>query len=185
MINKLLFVSVFVSVSLFAAEMSEADINKSKSIAGSMKKGLGGMLKQKLEKEGPVAAFSFCADNAIPATKKIAEENNVTIKRVSTKLRNPALNTPDSLDNEALAEFSKYKNENEAPKYLVLKDKKTGVARFYEPMYVMGMCLACHGEPSKMPEGVKSQISAKYPNDKAIDYKTGDFRGLIAIELKK
>ena len=184
--QKSLLILSLISSFVFASEhMSEADINKSIAIAGSMKKGLGGMLKQKLEKEGPVVAFAFCAEAAAPATQKIATENNVTIKRVTTKLRNPVLNTPDELDNNALAEYAKYKSEAEAPKHLVLKDTKSGVVRFYEPMYIMGMCLACHGESSKMQEGVKTQITAKYPTDKAVDYKMGEFRGLIAIEPKK
>lgn len=173
------------SFAFAAPAMSEQDINKSQAIAGSMKKGLGGMLKQKLEKDGPTAAFDFCSEAAMPATKKAMDENNVSIKRVSTKLRNISANKPDELDEKALSEFAKYKTEASAPKHLVLKDEKSGAVRFYEPMYVIGMCLACHGETAKMQEGVKSQISAKYPNDRAVDYKVGDFRGLIAIELKK
>ena len=186
MFKKTLIIVSAISIGAFAAEyMSEADINKSKAIAGSMKKGLGGMLKQKIEKDGPVVAFGFCSERAIPSTKNIATENNATIKRVSTKLRNSVENTPDPLDEKALSEYSKYKNEAEAPKYLVMKDAKSGAVKFYEPMYVAGMCLNCHGETAKMQDGIKTQISAKYPHDKAVDYKVGDFRGLISVELKK
>lgn len=186
MFKKQFFLIGLLTASLFSANvaMSDADINKSQSIAGGMKKGLGGLLKQKLEKEGPVAAFGFCSDVAMGSTSKIAYENNASIKRVSSKLRNQQ-NKPDELDLKALKEYEAFKNELQAPKYLVLKDPKSGATKFYEPMYVMGMCLACHGEPSKMQDGVKTQISQKYPADQAVGYQIGDFRGLIAIELKK
>jgi hypothetical protein len=185
MIKKITLTICASSVFLLASDaMNEQDINKSHSVAVAMKKGLGGLLKQKLEKEGPVAAFGFCSDAAMPTTKKIADENNATVKRVTNKTRNPN-NAPDAMDSKALAEFEKYKTEAAAPKYLVLKDEKSGVVKYYEPMYVMGMCLACHGDLAKMPEAVKAGLAAKYPHDKAIRYKVGDFRGLIAVELKK
>lgn len=183
--KSLVAVAILYSGAFAVEDMSQADINKSQLIAASMKKGLGGLLKQKLEKDGPVAAFSFCSEKAITSTKKIAEDNNATIKRVSVKLRNNMANKPDALDAQALSAYEKFKNESDAPKYLVLRDAKSGVVRFYEPMYVVGMCLGCHGDYSKIQDGIKSQITQKYPSDKAVDYKVGDFRGLIAVELKK
>jgi Protein of unknown function (DUF3365) len=179
----LLLLPILASAVLAAELMSELDVNKSKTITTSMKKGLGGMLKQKLEKEGPSDAFTFCSEVALSTTKKMSGENNVTIKRVSEKLRNP-INTPDELDTKALNEYAKYKNETEAPNYLVLKDEKSGAVRFYEPMYTVGMCLTCHGKPVNMSAGVKALIEKKYPSDKAIGYEAGEFRGLIVIEKR-
>jgi Protein of unknown function (DUF3365) len=179
----LLLLPILVSAVLAAELMSEMDINKSKAITSSMKKGLGGMLKQKLEKDGSSDAFVFCSEVAMATTKKMSDENNVTIKRVSEKLRNP-LNAADELDTKALREYAKYKNEADAPKHLVLKDDKSGVVRFYEPMYVVGMCLTCHGKSVNMSAGVKSLIEKKYPNDKATGYEAEEFRGLIVIEKR-
>jgi len=182
--RKILLILPLVASAMLAAElMSEADINKSKSVTMTMKKGLGGLLKQKLEIDGPSGAFEFCSEVAMPTTKKIADENNVSIKRVSEKLRNP-INTPDELDMKALKEYAKYKSEAEAPKFLVLKDDKSGAVRFYEPMYTVGMCLTCHGKPVNMSAGVKSLIEKKYPSDKAVGYEAEQFRGLITIQKR-
>jgi cytochrome c553 len=179
----LLLLPVLASAVLATELMSEQDINKSKTITANMKKGLGGMLKQKLESEGKSEAFAFCSEVAMSATKKISDENNVTVRRVSEKLRNP-LNAPDALDTKALKEYAKYKNETEAPKHLALKDEKSGAMRFYEPMYTVGMCLTCHGKPVNMSAGVKDLIEKKYPSDKAIGYEAEEFRGLIVIEKR-
>jgi len=182
----LLLLSLFLApYVLIAADMSkDDDLNKSKTVAINLKKTLGGLLKQKLQTDGPAGALVFCSDSAMPLTKRIAEENEAVVRRVSFKNRN-SLNLPDELDSKALNEYAKYKNEAEAPKYLVLKDEKTGGSRYYEPMYVVGMCLVCHGDTAKMSEAVKSELAKKYPNDKAVGYNAGDFRGLIVVELKK
>ena len=44
---------------------------------------------------------------------------------------------------------------------------------YVEPIYVQGICLTCHG--SGVPEIVLDEIKVLYPQDKAVDFKLGEF----------
>jgi cytochrome c len=47
------------------------------------------------------------------------------------------------------------------------------------------LCLNCHGEPGKqINEATFNAIKAKYPKDKAMGYKEGDFRGLWVVKVR-
>ena len=49
-----------------------------------------------------------------------------------------------------------------------------------------GLCLNCHGEPGKeINESTLEKINSLYPEDKAIDFKVGDLRGMWSIEMPK
>ena len=52
---------------------------------------------------------------------------------------------------------------------------------YVEPIYLQPLCVQCHGE-SVAPE-VASALLAAYPDDKARDYRVGDFRGLFWAEV--
>jgi len=58
------------------------------------------------------------------------------------------------------------------------------VYRYYFPLKVLKLCLTCHGTPGKdiKPE-VYEAIKRKYPEDKAIGYREGDFRGVVRVEI--
>ena len=55
---------------------------------------------------------------------------------------------------------------------------------YYKPMKVKDVCLNCHGDVSKMKEGVASKLKELYPQDMAVNYKQGDFSGLISIRFE-
>lgn len=51
-------------------------------------------------------------------------------------------------------------------------------------MVVKTKCLLCHGDAETRLPDVAKRITKYYPDDKAIDYQEGDFRGLIRIEMR-
>jgi hypothetical protein len=51
---------------------------------------------------------------------------------------------------------------------------------YAEPIFLKPLCLTCHGE-SLAPD-VAARINELYPEDRALGFETGDFRGVFWIE---
>jgi cytochrome c551/c552 len=56
--------------------------------------------------------------------------------------------------------------------------------RFYKAITMEQACLKCHGSSSSMSEAVRRELAAAYPEDKAVGYREGDFRGIISVTVK-
>jgi len=149
-------------------------------------KKLLGEVTTSLEEKGPEATIGYCSERAYPLTDSISEAFGVKIKRTTFKYRNPK-NKPDKYEEEALKYFAKFfKEGKKPPKYYVQRVKMGDriVYRYYFPLKVLKLCLNCHGVPGKdiKPEVYKA-IKDKYPEDRAINYKEGDFRGVVRVEI--
>lgn len=91
---------------------------------------------------------------------------------VSDRPRNPT-NMANTRQLEAIEYFKKYKEKeslfiNNGDKYY-----------YSQPLYITEACLKCHGKKEDAPDVVRN----KY--DKAYDYKLGDLRGIIDIEVSQ
>lgn len=71
--------------------------------------------------------------------------------------------------------------EGKNPKFFI--QKLEDGYRYYKPLKVKTICLTCHGETSLMDKKLLEKIKKLYPDDKAINYKEGDFRGVIRIYI--
>ena len=57
--------------------------------------------------------------------------------------------------------------------------------RYFRYMKAIPMgqpCLPCHGPVATLSEGVKAQLAAEYPHDRAVDYQIGQVRGAVSIK---
>lgn len=106
--------------------------------------------------------------------KEISEKEGVTIRHASVKNRNPT-NAPTATDLELINRFEAEPGLKELSNETLVDGKR--FLRYTSAIYVEEACLSCHGAKDKRP----SFIAAKYPNDKAYDFKTGDLRGIISI----
>ncbi|NPA54008.1 MAG: DUF3365 domain-containing protein [Aquificae bacterium] len=141
-------------------------------------------LKKAMQEGGPYKAVEVCSQKALKLTEKVAKEEGVEIKRTSFKYRNPK-NAPDEYEKEALEYFEKaLKEKGQLPKYYVQKVNENEY-RYYMPLKVKAVCLTCHGDPKHMDKKLLEKIRALYPNDKAVGYKEGDFRGVIRVSITK
>jgi len=151
---------------------------------------LGKELKSEVKKRmkddpsGLQAAY-LCSKSAEDITKRVNAKypEGVRVYRTAIKYRNPN-NKPDETDIKVMQEFEKeIKDKTFKKKPVVVKvgDK----TRVYVPLITQKLCLKCHGDPQKMDKKVLETIKAKYPNDKAINFKEGDLRGVIVAEMKK
>lgn len=139
-----------------------------------LKSGLQGGMK----KGGPVKALHACNILA----PEILEKHNLkgyTIGRTSHKLRNP-LNTPEKWLLPLLDEYVPTSMDNPGKGQVIVTDK---FMAYVEPIYTQQVCLTCHG--SNVPDIVMEEIKTLYPQDKALDFKLGEFRGLFWVKAPK
>jgi hypothetical protein len=136
-----------------------------------------------IHKGGIESALTFCNENAIRLTDSVADAHQIKIKRVSDKNRNPA-NTANK-DELSYIEWAKERlaeGKRPKPKF----EKIANGVRVYYPIITQNLCLKCHGQAqSDVPETLLKIIKEYYPNDKALDYKENELRGIWVLEMPK
>lgn len=140
-----------------------------------------------MQSAGPIGAIDVCQREAMALTESVTtEQQNVrAIKRTSLQVRNPK-NRPDPAEQLALDHFRELLvTADAAPKPFVQVGLKQGETehRFYQPMFVAGACLLCHGSADTIQPEVAAAIRESYPEDQATGYNEGDWRGLIRISI--
>ncbi len=167
-------------------EQAEKHTAEGNEIAQASFKELSNQLQSAIKVGGVQSAIGFCNAAALPITDSLSAKYNAVIKRTSLKLRNPN-NAPDSLEAKMLNMYlimSRMRNPVMVPKILVKNEHEI---QFYAPIMIKSKtCLKCHGViDDTMQEEDYHIISKLYPNDAATGYKSGDFRGMWSITLKK
>jgi len=144
------------------------------------------VFKSKIEevgsKQGLPAVVDFCHDNAQKLTDSMGKAHNVIIRRTSHKLRNPQ-NKPTDAERDVINQYLELQDQNQRLEPLVKKDKE-GYVHFYAPIKIKDKCLQCHGAPgTDIKEVILKKIKEKYPEDKAVDFKVGELRGIWDIKF--
>lgn len=154
-----------------------------RSIANQTKAELGKNLMAAVKKDGPAKAVDFCSTRAIPLTDSISVVLNTKVKRVTDKARNPKnVANADELAFIEQLKAAAAKGEKLSPKVSEVNGKMLG----YYPIETNDMCLKCHGTPIKTIEpATLKAIKNKYPNDKAVGYKSNEIRGIFVVEMNK
>ncbi len=133
------------------------------------------------------AAVSVCSVIAPEIANKISKKNNLIIKRVSLKNRNPN-GKPDDYEEKNLESFNQLKLKNNLkPNHEVfstVKENGETYFRYMKPIVTVKSCLQCHGSSSQVSSSVKNILTEKYPKDIAFGYKEGDVRGAVSIKIK-
>ncbi|VAW26086.1 hypothetical protein MNBD_BACTEROID04-447 [hydrothermal vent metagenome] len=158
-------------------------LKKGKQITQATFKELSGNLIQQMKLGGPPQAVPFCNLQALPITNQMSEKFNVTIKRTSDKLRN-SKNSPTKREVAIIKQYQiLFENKKELSPIVEIDSHNK--KHYYAPIKLNAKCLACHGELRKqLSIKTDSLIKSLYPNDMAINYKNGDFRGIWSIEFK-
>ncbi len=166
-----------------AKNTNDLYIAKGKEIASSTFVTLSSNLQKAMKAGGVSNAINYCNLNTSPIVDSLANQHQATIKRTSLKIRNPNnIPTPSEL-----TQLQLYQKQTETNKKLkpVIKEKN-GQISFYAPIHVMPACQKCHGKIGKtMLEEDYKIIQQFYPNDKAINYSTGELRGMWSISFPK
>lgn len=162
----------------------ESYIEKGETVAQSTAKRMLGEVGQNMKEGGVAQAAPYCNAHASELTKEMAMQHGVTIKRTSHKLRNQD-NAPDATEQKILEAYLSQIAEQKALKPVVEKDKQ-GQVHFYAPIMLLDKCEVCHGV---VGESLKQEnydvIKTLYPEDKAIGFVDGDFRGIWHVTFDK
>jgi hypothetical protein len=184
---------LLISISLFTSCKKEEKLTdtqiaqyiaKGKEIGKATVHNLGSNLMKHMKSGGPKEAIPFCNTNVSKLTNEMAKKYDVTIKRTSHKMRNDK-NNPNENEQKILDQYLAQIKKGEQLKPKVIKETD-GKVHFYAPMKVQAKCLACHGTIGKqVTSKTDSIIKSLYPNDKATDFKDGEFRGIVNITFNK
>lgn len=111
-------------------------------------------------------------------TNSDVDTNHIlSLQRLSDKNRNPKNILFTDMDKSVFEYF-----KTTAKDTVVIKNDSI---IYYKPIKIMmPTCLKCHGEYENIDTPTIKNILLKYPNDKAMNYKEGDLRGLWKIKLK-
>jgi hypothetical protein len=184
---KILLALLLTSVCLGAyADDTAAYRQQARHVAMELVKQLGGELKQQLARGDPAAAISVCKDKAPAIASELSRKTGWQVTRVSLKVRDPLLGTPDAWEQKGLMELERRMAKGEKPDTLEIAqvvDEPSGkVFRYLKALPVKPMCLMCHGTPDEMPAAIKAKLAQEYPHDKAVGYRPGMLRGAISIK---
>jgi len=132
-----------------------------------------------IQKGGPEYAVEYCNIRATPLVDSLGNLNNCIVSRVSDKNRN----SENNLKSEQERELWKKMQMKLSVDTLIQEDQSLV---YYKSIKIaLPACLNCHGNPEReIQPAALEKIRLLYPNDLAIGYKTGDFRGLWKVEFK-
>ena len=180
-------IMLLVSASLLSATTNKEIKQEAKSAIMKMGGALKSHMKQNMKAGGPVQAAGFCLEEASGIAKKVNDSyaKGVSVKRVSLKYRNPA-NKPTTDEDKVLEQIKSDLNAHKVVPKMIVKEVRKNSYKVYKPIFMnKGVCLSCHGDIQTRDSDAYKLIKEKYPNDKAIGYKKGDFRGAFVVTIVK
>jgi len=164
-----------------AARMEEA-----RKLAGQMILALGGKLQAEMKAGGPAAAIGVCTTAAPTIAGELSRQNGVRLTRVSLKVRNPLLGSPDAWEQNALIAFESRLAKGEPADKLEFVETVVEPGgryfRYMKALPVQPVCLNCHGDAAKLAPEIKERLAREYPADRATGYALGQIRGAVSIK---
>lgn len=174
-----------VSTTAVAEDLSKY-ADEAKAVIGPFAKQLQAANQKAIADGGFESAVGVCRDLAPKMAGDVSRQTGWKLSRVSLKVRNPLLGTPDAWEQKKLQEFEARLTKGDKPDTLVASEVVEEPAgkyyRFMKAIPVQEGCLACHGDASHISDGMKGKLKAEYPNDKATGYSAGQIRGAISVK---
>lgn len=170
-------------LSLKTAELSDAERARAEetlALFGEFQSQLQTELGQAIAAGGPPAAIDRCK-MVSPKLEKELSNQNVTLRRVSDRPRNPD-HVPSELEARALEAWRARMDAGEAigP---VLYQKPEGMLLLKPIAIQKTLCLNCHGgRGEEISAETMAAIQAAYPEDQATGYSMGDLRGAFSAQ---
>jgi hypothetical protein len=156
---------------------------KGKRIVEKSGAALMSALFQGIEKNKIAGAIKYCNVRALPLIDSLGRSQNALIKRTSLLTRNP-LDSPTPQERDILQSYLYVSQKGKALQPIIRKLKNDTLAYYHPILIAIPQCLSCHG---KIGENIDPKdyeiIKSLYPQDKAINYQKGDFRGMWSVKI--
>lgn len=158
-------------------------VARARKAADDLTQTLRTRLMEEMKAGGPIQAVRVCAEVAQKISDAQSTEG-LSIRRITLKVRNPA-DTPDAYEATKLREMQDLHRDGKLPleHWAIQENAGKRSYRYFRPILVGDMCLSCHGSRAAIDPQVRAILDATYPDDEAVGYKTGDFRGAISVEV--
>lgn len=147
---------------------------------------LAGELRREYEMSGTVRSVAVCKYLAPELSSAISRESGAQVRRVSLRVRNPALGSPDAWEQTVLLDFERRLSLGEAVDKIeyseIVKEPLGSSFRYMKAIPTSQSCIACHGPGEGMTPTISAQIAAEYPFDKATGHKVGSIRGAVSYK---
>ena len=167
-----------------SAEQIETVERVGSEASQTLMKNLGTQLKAALQSGGPEEALHVCQQVAQPLTVQTSEKlSTATVTRTALRVRNQA-NAPTEADRAVLSEWEALLASGKALPPSKVISTGTNQAVYYKPIITESICLKCHGDPSEFSPTLSQTLADLYPNDKAINFATGDLRGAFRVSIE-
>lgn len=169
-----------------AAGSEETALAKGRAAARGLNETLRGRLVESMKSSGAAGAMAVCSYQAQALASEVERDQGVKVKRTSLNLRNPR-NAPDPFERELLERLAAEARRGSLPEE-VLEERREGgakVFRYAKPIILGTSCLACHGNDSEVSEEVRKILKERYPEDAAMGYRSGDFRGIVSVVIEE
>lgn len=169
---------------LSAMEEEKRLLEESRRVSAKVLEQIRGELVRELDRTGPLRAIIVCKYSVPEITSAVSRQHGMRVTRVSLRPRNPSIAMPDAWEQQVLLEFEKRVTKGEKAEGLEFSEvvhEPTGrYFRYMRAIPVGQPCLACHG--GNLSDGVKAQLNAEYPFDRAADYQLGQVRGAVSVK---
>jgi hypothetical protein len=166
-----------------AVAIEAAALSRGREIVAQAGKALSGVLLEAIRTGGLTNALPLCSVQAIPLTTSLAQANDVQLRRVSHRPRNPA-NRANEQEIALIKDYESKLSADQPPQPTTFADGE-GAASFYAPIVIKtNLCLNCHGIPSEtLKPDIIPLVETLYPADEATGFDLGDVRGLWRIDF--
>ncbi|WP_035383591.1 DUF3365 domain-containing protein [Ferriphaselus sp. R-1] len=185
MLNKLLLSAIVAAFSL-PAVAAEATPEAAKAIALPFLKQLAAENQKAVAEGGPESAIQVCKEIAPRMAGEASRKHGLKLSRVSLKVRNPMLGTPDAWEQKVLQGFEARAAKGEKPETIefseVVQEPAGKYFRFMKAIALQPGCVSCHGASEQISDATKARLAEDYPYDRATGYAPGQIRGAVSIK---
>ncbi len=162
-----------------------AALLEARGLAERFQQELAAKLSAALAEGGPQRAVDVCRIEAPAIASRLSRESGWQVRRVGTRVRNPATGLPDAWEQQQLTGFARRLAAGEPPaaiaNFAEVDEPLGRMQRYMRAIPVAAPCLVCHGERSLQPPDLQAALAREYPHDAATGYRAGELRGAFSL----
>ncbi len=173
------------AIPAFADDLAQYQ-QESRAIVGPFMQQLGAENQKAIKEGGAASAIKVCKEIAPRMAGDLSRQHGIKLTRVSLKVRNPLLATPDEWEQKMLTQFEARLAKGDKPETLeaaeIVTEPNGKYFRYMKGIVLQPGCVACHGPSDMIDSSVKARLAEEYPHDQATGYAPGQLRGGVSIK---